>query len=95
MTPRQLYIGGFGLGLVGSLATVAALLLAGATAIGVIALGTTLTFVLGLRSALEEDTVERDQLLAYRVGNWVGAVVAVGLGLVMLAVGGASLVWFG
>ena len=39
MTPRQLYIGGFGLGLVGSLATVAGLLLAGATAIGVIALG--------------------------------------------------------
>lgn len=95
MDPRTLYLVGFGLGLVGSLVTVASLVLAGLVANGVLALGATVTFVIGLVSAYRREPFDLTPTLAYRVGNWGSAVFVVGLGLLMLAVGVVSLGTFG
>lgn len=94
MESRQLYLVGYGLGLVGSLAAVAAVVLAGAVSYAVIMLGATVTFVLGIYDGLTREDFDRDHSLAYRVGNLGGAILVVGLGLLMLAVGIVSLVTF-
>ncbi|WP_135364131.1 hypothetical protein [Halosimplex halophilum] len=92
---RTVYAVGFGLGLAGSVAAAAGLALAGSPATGGIALGATFVFVLGLADVFDREDFDRDHSLAYRLGNWGGAVLAVALGLVMLAVGVASVVAFG
>lgn len=95
MESRHLYLVGYGLGLVGSLAAVAAVVLAGAVAIGVIMLGATVTFVLGIVDGVTREDLDRERSLVYRVGNWGGAVLVVGLGILLLAVGVVSLGTFG
>lgn len=86
-TPRQVYIVGFGLGLIGSLATAISLLLAGSLSIGILSLGTTLTFVLVLGNISKKKEFDMAHSLAYRVGNWGCALIALALGLLMLVVG--------
>ncbi|WP_440763488.1 hypothetical protein [Natronorubrum sp. DTA7] len=90
MVPRQLYAVGYGLALLGSLAIVASLVLAGLVAYSVLVLSTTLVLLNGLFSVFRGEDSNREHSLTYRIGNWVGAVIVVALGLLMIAVGIAS-----
>ncbi|WP_123533594.1 hypothetical protein [Halosimplex salinum] len=92
---KQVYAVGFGLGLIGSLAVVAGLVLGGSAAFGVGALGATFTFALGLVRLSDREDFDRAHSLAYRVANLGGAVFVVALGLLMLAIGITTLVAFG
>jgi len=86
VSARQLYAVGFGLGILGTLGAAAGLALAGSPG-SVLVLVAVLPLVFGLASTVRQDPVDWDHSLAYRVGNVCGALVAVALGLVMLAVG--------
>ncbi|WP_436909335.1 hypothetical protein [Halosimplex marinum] len=92
---RHVYAVGIGLGLVGSVAAAAGLALAGSPATGGVALASTIGLVLGFVTLFNREDFDRDHALAYRLGNWGGAVLTVALGLVMLAVGVASILAFG
>lgn len=87
MESRQLYAVGYGLALLGSLATVASLVLAGLVANSILVLLATFVFVNGLATVFAREDVDREHTLTYRIGNWVGAVIAVAVGLLMIAVG--------
>ncbi|MDF9746518.1 hypothetical protein [Natrinema salsiterrestre] len=87
MDTRQLYVVGFGLGLIGSLVTVVSLALAEFVTSAVIGLGTMFTLALGLVNTFTREDFDRDHSLTYRVVNWGGAVIVVALGLLMLTVG--------
>jgi|AntRauTorcE11898_2_1112593.scaffolds.fasta_scaffold91549_2 hypothetical protein len=95
MEPRQCYVVGLGLCLVGGLATVASLALAGAYASGVLALAATGTFVLALANVSERGPFDLESTLAHRVATWGGAVLVLALGLFMVGVGVVSLATFG
>jgi|GEM_PF-612577 len=88
-TARQLYALGCGLGVLGSLVTAASVTLADgvASSVGISAGGATFVFVLCLRNTFDREDFDRDHSLGYRVGNLVGAVFVVVLGLSMLAIG--------
>lgn len=91
MTPRQLYVVGFGLALIGSLAAAAGQVLAGTTATAVVTLGGSVACVIGLRNALARAEFEMEPSLTYRVLNWAGATLAFAFGLLMGGVGFAFL----
>lgn len=95
MKCRHVYAMGIGLGLVGSLAAVAGMVLAGAVTIGVLGLGATVTFAICLVNVFRREDFDRDHSLAYRAANWGGALFVVGLGLLLLGVGVVSLATFG
>ncbi|MFD1646936.1 hypothetical protein [Haloarchaeobius litoreus] len=95
MEPRRCYVVGLGLCLVGGLATVASLVLAGAFGIGVLALVATGTFVLALSNVPDREPFDIEPTLAHRVATWGGAVFALALGVLMLGVGVVSVVTFG
>ena len=88
---RLLYVAGYGLGLVGTLATVAGLLLAGSMAAGVLALGVAFPLVLGLVGVSRSEAFDIGSTLAYRVGNWGGGILVAGVGLAMLGIGVVTL----
>ena len=94
VSARQLYAVGFGLAILGGLGAAAGLALAGSPG-SVLVLVAVLPLVFGLASTVRQEPVDWDHSLAYRVGNVCGALVAVALGLVMLAVGVVSLGLFG
>ncbi|QLH77840.1 hypothetical protein HZS55_11260 [Halosimplex rubrum] len=54
--------------------------------------GATFVFVLDFGDAFDREDLDRDHSLAYRLGNRGGAVLAVAVGLVTLAVGIVSVV---
>lgn len=91
MRPQQLYVVGFALALIGSLATAAAQVLAGTAAIGVLTLGGTVALAFGLRNVLARDGFALEPSLSYRVANWGGAAFVVAIGLLMVGIGIASL----
>ncbi|APW99218.1 hypothetical protein CHINAEXTREME_16205 [Halobiforma lacisalsi AJ5] len=86
MEAWKLYAVGLGLGLVGTLVTVVSLVLSGFVAGSVIVLGAAFTFAVSLTNVSRADS-NRDHLLIYRIGNWVGAVIVIASGLLMLIVG--------
>ncbi|WP_372479312.1 hypothetical protein ACAH01_11845 [Halomicrobium sp. HM KBTZ05] len=94
MLTRQLYRLGCGLGVVGSLVIVANLVVAGYWTFVPIALGAGAACAFALRNAHERDDFDRDHSVVYRSVNLAGAVITVGAGLVMLAVGFLSYQWF-
>ncbi|WP_238717345.1 hypothetical protein [Natronorubrum halophilum] len=87
MKSWQLYAVGYGLALLGSLVVVASLVLAGLVAYTILVLPATFVLVNGLVSIHTREDLDRKHSLAYRVGNWGGAVITVALGFLMLAVG--------
>jgi len=93
MLTRRLYCLGCGLGVVGSLAIVANLVAAGYWTGAPIALGAGVACILAFRNAYRRDDFERDHSIVYRSVNFAGAVITVGAGLVMLAVGLLSYQW--
>ncbi|WP_257299216.1 hypothetical protein [Haloarchaeobius sp. FL176] len=95
MEPRQCYVVGIGMCLVGGLATVASLVLAGAFAVAVLALAATGTFVLALSNVPEGEPFDLESTLAHRIATWGGAAFVLGVGVLMLGVGVASFVAFG
>ena len=101
MRSRQLSVVGFGLGLIGSLATVAAslgLILSGVVASGLLFMGSLVSTVLfsrGLVDAVTDTGFDVERSVTNRVANWIVAVIAAALGLLMLAVGVVSLSTFG
>jgi hypothetical protein len=95
MDVRHAYLAGLVLGLVGCLAVVAGLAVGGQASFAVLVLLSALVFVLGIRNVREREAFDRDHSLGYRLGNWGGALVVVALGLGMLAVGVATLGFFG
>ncbi|MFC7075057.1 hypothetical protein [Haloarcula halophila] len=92
MKPRHLYAAGSAIGIVGSLVLAAGTVLAGDIGMNIVwsPVAVMFVFVICLVTALRQEDVEYDRTLAYRAGNWIGAVLVVGLGLVILVVG----VWF-
>lgn len=65
----------------------ASLVLAGLVVNNVLVLLSTFTFVLSLVRVFTREDFDREHSLAYRIGNWGGAVIAVAIGLLMIAVG--------
>ena len=94
MNCRSVYLVGFALGLVGSLATAAGLFVAGQAPTAVMVFATSTVFVLAVRNTRDREDFDRDHRLLHRVVNWVGASVVLALGLVMVLVGLWSLVAF-
>ncbi|MFC4406724.1 hypothetical protein [Haloarchaeobius iranensis] len=94
MEPRQCYVVGLGLCLVGGLATVVSLVLAGAFGVGAIALAATGTFVLALDNVPDREPFDIEPTLAHRVATWGGAVFTLVAGIVMLGIGVLSAVTF-
>jgi hypothetical protein len=92
---RHLYAAGFALALVVGVATAASLVLAELPAYGALVFAGQLTFVFGLVGVYRDGRVDRERSLVYRVGNWGGALLVVALGLLMVAVGVASVGFFG
>lgn len=84
---RQVYALGCVLALVGGVVTFGSLVLAGEVTTSLIALGSTTAIVLALKNVYTQDRFDRDHSLPYRVTNWVGSVMVVGFGLVMVAAG--------
>lgn len=95
MEPQPFYVAGFGLGLVGGLATGAGLALAGSLATAVLALAATIPVALGLARAIGREEFDLESTLAHRVGRWGGAVVVVAVGLLLFGVGIAVLGTYG
>jgi hypothetical protein len=95
MDTRTVYAGGAGLGLVGSLVTVAGIVRAGSPGTAAVAGGSTVTFALVLGNVSRREDFDRDHALGYRLANLGGALVVVALGLVMLAMGIVTVTAFG
>ncbi|MEA1931783.1 hypothetical protein [Halohasta litorea] len=101
MEHRNFHIVGYGLALCGCLTIGISVVLSESPVgsevapFGVIILGGALALVLGLRNVLAKTRAEYDleHSVAYRVANWGAAIIVVSSGLLLFAVGTASLVF--
>jgi len=103
MEHRNHHIVGYGLALIGALATGASLIFSDNVVFsevaptGVTVLGGLLALLLGLRNVLSKTSTEYDleHSVAYRVANWGAVLIVITAGLLLFAVGMISLGVFG
>lgn len=94
MEPRHGHVVGLVLCLVGGLATVASLALAGAFGTAVLALAATGSVALALSNVPDREPFDVAPTLAHRVATWGGAIFALVLGVFVLVLGVASFLTF-